>query len=78
MARYRGHEYSDVSNSAEGKFQSVTTFDLTLTSREISFEGIGLKLLLGVVDLTNQHYEDAINYPLPSRTYNFSIELNYH
>jgi vitamin B12 transporter len=78
LARYRGHEYSDVSNSMEGKFQPVTTFDLTLTSREFSFDAIGLKLLLGIVDLTDQHYEDVINYPIPSRTYHFSIELNYH
>jgi vitamin B12 transporter len=78
LARYRGHEYSDVANSDQGKFQPVTTFDLTLTSREFSFEGIGLKLLLGVVDVTSEHYEDVINYPLPGRTYNFSIELNYH
>jgi outer membrane cobalamin receptor len=78
LARYRGHEYSDPSNSISGKFQPVTTFDVTLASREFPFEGIGMKLLLGVVDLTNQHYEDIIDYPIPSRTYHFSIELNYH
>ncbi len=78
LARYRGHEFSDVANSSEGKFQPLTTIDLTLTSREFSFEGIGLKLLLGVSDVTNEHYEDVVNYPLPGRTYNFSIELNYH
>jgi vitamin B12 transporter len=78
LARYRGHEYSDVANTLDGKFQPVTTFDLTLTSRECFFDGVALKLLLGVLDLTNQHYEDVINYPIPSRTYNFSIELTYH
>lgn len=77
LARYRGHEYSDVENSSEGRFQTVTIFDVNVTSREFTFEGIGLKLLIGVADLTNQHYEDIINYPIPSRTYHFSIELNY-
>jgi vitamin B12 transporter len=78
LTRYRGHEYSDLANTPNSKFQPVTTIDVTFASREFSFEGLGLKLLLGVVDLTNQHYEDLIDYPLPSRTYNFSIELNYH
>jgi iron complex outermembrane receptor protein len=78
LARYRGHEYSDVANTIDGKLQPVTTFDLTLFSREFSIERIGARVLLSVVDLTNQHYEDVINYPLPSRTYNFSIELSYH
>lgn len=78
LARYRGHEYSDPANTPSGKFQPVTTFDVNISSRELTFEGIGLKILLGVVDLTNEHYEDIINYPIPGRTYHFSIELNYH
>jgi vitamin B12 transporter len=78
LARYRGHEYSDPVNTISGKLQPVTTFDLTFTSRLFSFEGIDLRILLNVIDLTNQHYEEVIDYPLPSRTYNFSIELNYH
>lgn len=78
LVRYRGHEYSDPANTPTGRFQPVTTFDATVASREFSFEGLGLRLLLGVVDLTNQHYDDIINYPIPSRTYHFSIELNYH
>ncbi len=78
LARYRGHEYSDVANTSTGIFQPVTTYDLTLTSRNFTFENIGFRIMLGVIDLTNEHYEDAINYPLPGRTYNFSIELTYH
>ncbi len=78
LARYRGHEYSDVANTPGGEFQPVTTYDLTLTSRNFTFENIGFRMLLGVADVTNEHYEDVINYPIPSRTYHFSIELNYH
>ncbi len=78
LAHYRGHEFSDLANTPAREFQPVTTYDLTLTSRNFTFEGIGMKLLLGIANVTNQHYEDLIDYPLPSRTYHFSIELNYH
>jgi vitamin B12 transporter len=77
VARYRGHEYTGIANTPDAIFQPVTTYDLTLASREFAFEGVGLKILLGVNDLTNEHYEDIVGYPVPSRAYNFSIQLNY-
>lgn len=78
MARYRGHEFSDPAKTDAGKLQPVTVFNATLASKEFSFMSTNAKLAFSVLDVTNEHYEEVINYPLPSRTYNLSIELTYH
>ena len=78
LVRYRGHEFSDPANNPMTMLQPVTTYDVTVASREFTFDNFGGKLNFSIVDLTNEHYEEVINYPLPSRSYHFSIELSYH
>ncbi len=75
---YRGHTFTDAANTPEGELPPVTIYDMNITTRDFSFAGIGFHLLLGVENLTDKNYQEVIDYPLPGRTYKFSIELNYH
>jgi vitamin B12 transporter len=77
LIRYRGHEFSDPANTDGGKLQPITTLDLTMKSRAISIGSIGFFVLLGIQNVTDVQYQDVLNYPLPGRTYRFSIQLNY-
>ncbi len=76
-AHYRGQEFSDAANTVTGELPPVTAFDVTLTTRDFIFASIGFHLLLSIQNLTDVNYEDVLEYPLPGRTYKFSIELNY-
>ena len=78
MVRYRGHKYSDPANTLDGELPPVTTIDLTLATRDFRLENVGFHIMLSIQNLTDQHYVEIINYPLPDRTYKISIELNYH
>jgi outer membrane receptor protein involved in Fe transport len=77
-AQYRGHKFTDAANTPGGELPPVMTYDLNATTRDFSIAGIGLHLLFGVENLTDKNYQEAIDYPLPGRTYKFSIELHYH
>ncbi|HWF43534.1 MAG TPA: TonB-dependent receptor [Candidatus Kapabacteria bacterium] len=77
LIRYRGHEFSDPANTVAGKLEPVTTLDLTMKSRTISIGYIGFFVLLGIQNVTDIQYQDVLNYPLPGRSYKFSIQLNY-
>ncbi|HEY3874165.1 MAG TPA: TonB-dependent receptor, partial [Candidatus Kapabacteria bacterium] len=95
LARYRGHEFALPSNDPATELPSVTTFNVTLSSKEFQFGLLGLRAMLSIQNATNVQfvdipndpltgetrrvtYEDILNYPLPDRTYHFSIELTYH
>jgi len=77
LVRYRGHEFSEPSNDPHRMLEPVTTYDVTLATREFALDHIGAKLIFSIADVTDQHYEEVLNYPLPSRTYHFSIQFNY-
>jgi vitamin B12 transporter len=76
LIRYRGHEYSTIGNLA--KLPPVTVTDLTFSSREFALESFGVRASLSLLNWSDVQYEEAKGYPLPGRTFKFSIELNYH
>jgi vitamin B12 transporter len=78
LARYRGHRFTDIGNLKEGQLPPVTTYDLTYTFPNFSIASLGSEIRLGITDITDVQYQEALSYPLPGRTINFSIELNYH
>ena len=77
-AHYHGHEFTDPANTPLGELPPVTLYDLTLTSPDIRFEHIGFRLFASIQNLTDVNYEEIFGYPMPGRTYTFSIELDYH
>ncbi len=77
VAHYRDREFSDAANTSEGILPAVATYDVTITTRDFSFEDIGFHCFLSVQNLTDASYEEALDYPLPGRSYRFSLELNY-
>ena len=77
-AHYRGHIFTDAANTLDGEIPPVTTYDINIVTHDFSISGIGFHLLFGIENLTDVNYEEVLEYPLPGRTYKFSIELNYH
>ena len=77
-AHYRDREFTDAANTQAGELPAVTTYDVTATTCDFGFSNIGFHLLLSVENLGDVNYEDVLGYPLPGRSYKFSIELNYH
>jgi vitamin B12 transporter len=75
---YRGHKFTDDANSAAGMLRPISIYDVTLASRTFEVEGVELKAMLSVQNMLDTNYEEVLAYPLPGRTYKFSIELSYH
>ena len=75
--RYRGHKFTDAMNSIDNELPPVTTLSFALHSRNIQFARLGFVIGLNVDNVTDQHYQEALHYPLPGRTYKFSIEFHY-
>lgn len=78
VAHYRGHLFTDAANTRDGEIPPVTTFDINISTHDFSFNGIGFHFLIGIENLADVNYEEVLEYPMPGRTYTFSIELNYH
>ncbi len=81
VARYRGHEFSTLDNDIENYYyylQPATTYDLTIASREFPLGQISARCALTILNLSDLQYQEVLGYPLPGRTFTFSIQCNYH
>ncbi len=78
FVRYRGHKFATPDNSLDAELLPITLYDLTASSAELRMSNaIGLRASLSIQNIGNLQYEEQIGYPMPGRSYNFSIELNY-
>ncbi len=78
MLRYRDRKWTDAANvDTASRLPSVYLYTLTLATREFRLGQFGVHALFSIDNLTDEHYVEVLNYPMPGRTYKFSIQLKY-
>ena len=65
-------------DKANNMLQPATTYDLTVLTRDLPLGTIGIHAGLSVENITDLQYEEVQGYPLPGRTFKFTLEFNYH
>jgi outer membrane cobalamin receptor len=79
IARYRGHRYTDFSNSPSTWLPPYTVMDLTASSPRIRpFERFECQFFASLRNMWNEHYNEVPNFPMPGRSIHFFTEFSIH
>jgi len=75
---YRGHRYTDFYNNESTKLPPVIKYDLTIST--IPFDiahAILATARLSILNIGNKQYAEIPNFPLPGRSFRFSLDFHF-
>ncbi|MEI8134531.1 MAG: TonB-dependent receptor [bacterium] len=76
---YRGHRFTDFYNLETGRLPPVMLIDFTFTSIPIMLGSFGDFISrFSILNLGNISYNEVENYPLPGRSFRFSLDFHFH
>jgi hypothetical protein len=74
---FRARRYTDFANNSSGLLPSVATLDIHVRTPAIALSGLTVEPHLAAINLTNEHFEEVLNFPLPGRIVKLSFEFTY-